>query len=683
MIYEEILFWQARVIITQKPIPFVPPNELDPEDRFYQDPENIRTFLVDIFGDSVIDPTQYGLEIISSNRLQLIFFMKCESRDEAIERGYVWLSHLQDKFIGLDGIVKAKPIKKQEFLIQKTKKFSEIVLPSGIHRYKVNIIEKFINFFYKKVKPKVQLYLFWQREPQDNIRAEQADVYRMKIFISYDIDALNHDELSEIKGKIKNLYTDIENRKGERAKLIENITIDKLNLYDCNVFNEKDYDWKVYNKWNLNFDIPENIPFPQLPILKDENVRYIDVNRDHIKKSITVGKHIKNGVITKHNLFIPIDYLPENMIICGNPGTGKTTFLSNIIREIREKTEGVGILILNVAKEGQERWYNYDRIIRFYDNDFQLPYYMPGKYLRKSLQEMASYICASLGLKNVIERIIFRVATGFMEIKGNLPFFLSDFLKAVKNYINKHPYAKELQTNMLRAVENRIRTFEDPYLQNALKLSPELPSWIKEWLEGKTIFLDIKMCDKFSKQLIVNIIFHTIKTITKDYFEQKLRFLIIIDEAHEIFEKPDTRDPDDEEFIQKMQFGKIVSKYFREFRTRRVGIVIIDQTPIDLFDAAVTMPRIKVIFGLDPPHNKCFSEDPEERTIIRKLKKGLAIIISGPTGEKYLVKTKNISISQLTNEVFEIEKKQEEKSNGKEFSNLIDLISEIKKDDKE
>lgn len=308
---------------------------------------------------------------------------------------------------------------------------------------------------------------------------------------------------------------------------------------------------------------------------------------------------------------------------------------------------------------------------------------MSGKYLRKSLQEMASYICASLGLKNVIERIIFRVATGFMEIKRNLPDFLSDFLKAVNNYIKKHPYAKELQTNMLRAVENRIRTFEDPYLQNALKLTSELPSWIKEWLEGKTVFLDIKMCDKFSKQLIVNIIFHLIKTITKDYFEQKLRFLIIIDEAHEIFEKPDTRDPDDEEFIQKMQFGKIVSKYFREFRTRGVGIVIIDQTPIDLFGAAVTMPRIKVIFGLDPPHNKCFSEDPEERTIIRKLKKGLAIIISGPTGEKYLVKTKNISISQLTNEVFEIEQKQEEKSSGKEFSNLINLISDIKKGDNE
>lgn len=140
-----------------------------------------------------------------------------------------------------------------------------------------------------------------------------------------------------------------------------------------------------------------------------------------------------------------------------------------------------------------------------------------------------------------------------------------------------------------------------------------------------------------------------------DELEQKLKYIIVIDEAHSIFQKPDTLNPDDDEFIQKIQFKKVASKYFSESRAKGLCIIIADQTPTDLFSAVVSLPRIKIIFGLSTPYNKCVSENPNEQTLVRNLKKGFALVISGPTAEKYLVKTKELPKLHLKNKEYKNE----------------------------
>ena len=105
---DEILFWQARIKITQAPELFKPveiPESAIPD---YQRPEDIRTFLYDPFGED--PPVSYGIEFNAGDNIEVVFFTKAKSENEALKLGNAWLSNLRFKFKGLDGRVEARPI---------------------------------------------------------------------------------------------------------------------------------------------------------------------------------------------------------------------------------------------------------------------------------------------------------------------------------------------------------------------------------------------------------------------------------------------------------------------------------------------------------------------------------------------------------------------------------------------
>ena len=84
-------------------------------------------------------------------------------------------------------------------------------------------------------------------------------------------------------------------------------------------------------------------------------------------------------------------------------------------------------------------------------------------------------------------------------------------------------------------------------------------------MSGKRIFLDLSMCNKFTKQIVVNAIFQFVRTATKDIEVEELKHVIVIDEAHAILEKPITRNSDDTDFIMKEQMVKIFSELLKEY----------------------------------------------------------------------------------------------------------------------
>lgn len=89
-------------------------------------------------------------------------------------------------------------------------------------------------------------------------------------------------------------------------------------------------------------------------------------------------------------------------------------------------------MVLNVAKESQDIYYERFKLVKYSDSDFCIPYYFKGKSEEKSLQETATYICASLGLKNVYEKIIYRTEIGFKTLHGKFPEFFITLLKGVE-----------------------------------------------------------------------------------------------------------------------------------------------------------------------------------------------------------------------------------------------------------
>ena len=638
-IREEELFWQARIQITQAPEPFRPREIPETAVPFYQKHEDLRSFLYDPFG--VDPPGVYGLELTANDNIEVVFFTKVLSKMEAIKLGHAWLSNLRFKFIGLDGNVEAKPIRKDNQDILKKSQLFEIILPMGYIKNKINIIERFISAFYHKTSHTSQLIILWQREPRTEKSQEQSNLFNIRVFIKCDLNNSNVEDRLKLEGTIQFLAMDIENQMGDRARVVNPSDVSYRNILEGSVFNDSHESLRNFVQEDVNFDFPENLPLPRLPILKNENVRYIDIHEKFKKRAITVGHHIKDGVITKHETFVPINKLPQDLAIFGKSGSGKTYFLARFIQELAEKSKNVGILVLNVAKESQEIFYhNFDKV-KYSDDDFHIPYFIQTKKetLKKRLQETATYICASLGLKNVFEKIIYRTEIGFLELKDKVPEFFIGLIRGVETYIKNNPYGPEEQANLLQVFRNRMNVFNEVKVQNVLKITENLPKWVDDWLNGKNIFLDLSMCSKFVKMLIVNAIFQLVRSVTKDSEAEELKYLIVIDEAHAILEKPITTNSDDADFIMKEQMAKIFSELLKEYRSRGVGFVIADQSPDNLFKDATSQPSIKIIFREDFPNNTLFSEDPTERQMLTQLENRLALVINGASGEKYLIKT--------------------------------------------
>ncbi len=648
---EDESFWQTRIQITQAPELFIP--DIIPETAvpFYQRHEDIRSFLYDPFGYN--PPGSYGLELTAKDNVEVVFFTKSDSKSDAIKKGYAWLSNLKYKFRGLDGTVKAKSILKQDHETQKEGHLLEIILPQGFIKNKINIIERFISAFYYTTKHTVQLFILWRREPRSEKSQEQSNLFNLRIFVEFHLKNSEVEDKLKLEGILQFLSMDIENQLGDRARIITPSEISHLDILKGDVFNNNKESLRNYVQEDVNFDFPETLPLPRLPILENENVRYIDIHDEFKRKAISVGNHIKDGVITDHETFIPINKLPQDLAIFGKSGSGKTYFLARFIAELTTKAKNVGILVLNVAKESQEIFYRDFSKVKYSDEDFSIPYFIDAEKetLKKRLQETATYICASLGLKNVFEKIIYRTEVGFLELKGQLPEFFIGLLRGVETYIRNNPYGPEEQANLLQVFRNRMNTFDENKVQDVLKITESLPKWVEDWLNGSKIFLDLSMCSKFIKMLIVNSIFQLVRTVTKDSEAEELKYLIVIDEAHAITEKPITTNSDDADFIMKEQMAKIFSELLKEYRSRGVGFIIADQSPARLFDDVVSQPSIKVIFREDYPNNLLFSEDPVERQILTQLENRLALVINGATGEKYLIKTLNHKLDRALQEI--------------------------------
>jgi len=645
--------WQVKIKVTYAPVPFK--SEIlpqDPNDPFPKT-HTIRSFLFEPI--KKFPPHCYGLEIITGEKLCFNFLMYASTEAEALEIGHTWLMGLQHEFRGMNCELECNHCKNLALSIFDSVKIFEINLPAAsINRDQVNLIDRIVNAFYFSKKFHVQILLFWQLfYEEDKIFNDFNGLYNMRIFVMYDPLVIVNKSYYQLRGILKYLCLDIENDHGERADIstYENLKIE--DILNGNLFKDNDYNGSRFRAEDINLDFPESLPLPKIPILENENVKYTNINKYFKKTAIPIGNHIKNGIITDHILYLPINKMPQDLVIFGKSGSGKTYFLAHLISKLKLKAKKLGILSLNLAKENQEIYYKGFKVIKYSDENFSVPFFLNKEYHNffKRLQETATYICASLGLKNVFEKIIYRTMVGLLEKKGELPEKFIILLRFVEVFMKNNPYGKEEQSNLMQAFRNRMNVFDEEKVHKVLKRSIHLPWWIKEWMRCEKIYLDLSMCSKFIKLLIVNAIFQIIRTFTKDIEAEELRYIIVIDEVHAILEKPINTNSDDADFIMKEQMAKIFSELLKEYHSRGVGFIIADQSPERLFDDVASQPSIKVLFRLDYPNNLIFSEDPKERQMLTQLENRLALVMNGATGEKYLMKSLYFSLNSSSKRI--------------------------------
>ena len=644
---KRILFWQSRVKIIQGTLE----QKHKKQDSIK---ENNKTWLQDFFSNK----SRYGLKLVSQRDFAWTFLMKARTEAKARVQGEALLTRLLSIFPGTDGNLDIIPITKRK--VYKDNRFWEIKLPKPPYRENFTIIKDFISLFHRNTQ-KLKLYVIWKKAParkiikirekvrqmkykdeeekKEFLKKWEEELYKIRIFVNYYVveqdPSLKELELQRIEGRLKSLTMSGRNlKKAARIKRVSSGTLG--NILRLNLFSGS-----YVTPLCVDFDIPEFTPLVKPFKIENENIKYIPKNIDD-PNYIIIGRHVNEGRRTEHRMVIQKKSFSQSVLIAGQQGTGKTYLLAQVVDEFYKKVLDVGILIINLGKGNQEGFYKIDKVIKFGSLEFWVPYFVEGQYLERSVQETATYLIASTGLKNIVEKNMVNVMQAFIEKKGKLPRSLKFLFTELVRYFKLNPYHVKFQTNILRAIKNRVLSLlSNSDLQKTINLKDDIkiPSWFKDWRNGKKIYLDLSRCTIYEKRLLTNAIFQMIRALTPDVELGRLQNIILIDEAHQILEKPISNNYDDDDYISREQLEKIFNELLREFRSKGLSFILSDQTPSRLFDCVTLLPSLKIVFRVGYPCNTRMIGNPKEQEFLMLQKNRQALILNGITGEKYVIET--------------------------------------------
>ncbi len=660
----EVEYWQSRVKITQIP--------LEIKDVLFTDSTTGRQFKApkSILLDPFLNQTIYGLELRIKNEFTWTFFFREDSKKKALSKGFSFLRYMELEFPGLSGEVDALPLTPS--LLKINYILFELDLPRRPKPF--SIIEKFIHLFRKFKVGEICLYLFWQKDDSCSLNVGNVydgatnNIFKLKVFLRYDPPFLDRDENNEEIDKIiihfesflDYLTTDIRNIKGDRIYfkqidnavwrnilksrvMWQNLMYNKTGRQYVYFYNEipEDEQFAFVDPEEFDFSFPDSCPIPRANVLRLKNVKYLSIRKEN-PNYIWIGNIVDKGIPESNYSLIPIDHFAKSVIIGGKPGTGKTYLINQMSIEFYNKTPKIGVLYLNFGKGNQEKFYKTDRTIKYGDKDFLVPYFIEGDYLDKGLQETATYLTASLGLREPIDKILKNVMDSFRRVNGSLPDSLTTLFKGLRKWYREHKYHEKYQTNILTAIENRVLSLlSEQDVENTLKLIPKnsIPGWFKDWRNGKKIMLDLSMCNIYIKLLIANAIFQLVRNLTPDYDVGRLQHLIVIDEAHQILERSRDQFTNNDFYVAKEQLETIFNSLIREFRSKGLGFIIAGVVPSNLFYSATKMPSLKILFHLGEECIKRFTTVLDDRNFLMLLNPRQALVLNGNNSDRYSIQT--------------------------------------------
>jgi len=649
----EILFWKAIVEIIQIP------NDLN---EIYT---NGTSWLANPFGDQRVYGTKFS---IGTDGFSWKFYMNSKTEAGARRAGYGLLSYLKELYSGLDGTVKVKPVRSIH-LKKEIPYLSELILPNPPYiNNQIPLIQKIMNLAEYNNSHDIKVHIFWQfkdYEVNSVIRDDTKSTlrydfyYNLRIFIEASPifrQGIDRDvQLAELLGYLDYLTTDIKNRNRHCAVLKEADISAKNLLTMVDLFSKPmsidtsiyDNDTKSFSKKMkaIDFSIPPNMPLDKAYKVHNENLG-IPIK----EPKILLGNAYRQGVLTKTKKYLHLHDLVHHVFISGLSGVGKSRFIAFLANQIKNQGDHVGILVINLVKQGEEGLYNPDIILRKRDLEFRVPYFISDKDIEVICKQVAAYLVSSLGLKNVVLSITKNVLYDDC-IKNGLPKqHPEDVFMDVIEWLKTNPYHPKFNTNITRAIENRvISLLSSPFIKNILKLGP-VPNWFIEWIKGKNVYVDLSNFTEDGKRIITHAIFQMIRTLLPELRTNELKYVIILDEAHEISEKTKYQSIDDDETVTRHYLEIVFEKVLRAFRSRGVCLVLADHLPNNLFEGVYKLPSIKVIFRSDKDFLQYISNYPEEQDDLANQKNRRALILDGVNARRFAIHTIDYSYQKQINE---------------------------------
>ncbi|MGB5911345.1 MAG: hypothetical protein WBH31_09150 [Promethearchaeia archaeon] len=635
--------------------------------------ENNNSWLCNPFGDARVYTTRITLD----EEFSWEFFFKEDSKKEAYQSAESFLLYLKEVYPGLAGQVKVRGINYMD--LQTKKQIFELILPNPVFAKKINLIKKIMNLFPVSKEFKKSFFISWQeddsviKELENFAKLKQHitldENYKAKVFFLIEPKFNNNSEISnQVIEEIKEyMAMDIRNADNENASIsdappdtwryiLEEMVFWK-NILDCDT-------GRFYRRVEggippemipafispkvVDFSFNHDIPLDKAFTIKNEKIGFNSDFRNNSSR-ILLGYYIKHGVITENPVYLHLEDLVQHIFMSGLTGVGKTTIESQLKQRIKKTGNPCGVLTIKLLKGNESFMFSSEIMLKKGDPKLRVPYIMEGEEIDQIIEQVAGYSVASVGLKNVVVSIMEIVLTHEYENKGKFPAKIKQAFARVHLHLEENPYHKKFQTNILKALENRVmKLLSNPILEKILETGP-IPEWFIEWQNGKDVYIDLSGFKKSAQRLLVHAIFQLIRTCSPELDakklmhskdpSQKLKNVIMMDEVGSILGKPKYQSYDDDETITKHYLEIVFEEFLSAFRSRGIGIILGDHMPSRLFEGVYKLPSIKILFRTDKEDLQKFGLDVEDIMVIDTLKNRFAFIKDGVNSRRFLFYT--------------------------------------------
>ncbi|MHA1882887.1 MAG: ATP-binding protein, partial [Candidatus Thorarchaeota archaeon] len=362
-------------------------------------------------------------------------------------------------------------------------------------------------------------------------------------------------------------------------------------------------------------------------------------------KSILYGTVLHKGRPTSQQSRIAINHLPTHVGVWGTTGSGKTNTAFQLVHQTYKHNIPFLIIDLSRKKEWRRLGSRIPEVRIFTARDFRYNFLeVPiGVSVSAHINSVSTAWIAAWPTEGILKQHVekvFRQAYKncgwdlYTESRGRT-VLVTDLYTAMQEVTHGLLYSDKLKQDFIGALTARFQTLvEDPILSVMFNTTQGLS--ITDLLNNYTILEFNGMSDE-QKALVTSLIMVSVT----DYLEaqttpynQQLNHLLVLEEAHHVLKRVNISS---EHAAQQHAIDSLI-QLLREARGLGLGVILLDQLPRHLAEAAVELPATTIIHALLSSNERLMvgsngNLTDEQFRHIANMGVGEIVLIQGFTGQ--------------------------------------------------
>lgn len=337
---------------------------------------------------------------------------------------------------------------------------------------------------------------------------------------------------------------------------------------------------------------------------------------------LELGSIIWNNEKTDLSFVLPAMAYNRHAFVCGMTGGGKTNTIFHHLKHLK-----LPFLVIEPVKSeyhelsdsmpGLKTW-NMNPASR---NVLRInPFWFPrGSSLSYHLGSLKTIIASAFvlysAMPNILEQCLTRVyircgwniASGINTYDGLLPerYLYPDFsmlCEEIDQFLNESKYTGETLSTYQGALLTRLKVFTSG-TKGILFNTADHPDYDR-WRQQPVIVELDELSDDADKCIALGVLtlqyFESVRLAQKGAKEKnRLRHLLVIEEAHRLFKRSDPGFSDPESASSEQQLVETLSNMMAEIRAYGEGMFIVDQSPAKVAEDVIRNSSVKLIHRLD------------------------------------------------------------------------------------